>query len=417
MRLLLRILLGTIVIAPLALVAALYLAFDSAPAIQRAAEISPANIERARRILEQNDPRRLRPGARRTIRVGETDLDLAANYLARQYADGAARLKLKPKGAVLSASLRVPVLSYPAYLNMRAEIAEGAALPRIESLVVGRLPIPGSVAQWWMPRLLHIALPEADLRAFAGVVQKISLHEDRALLTYTWQSDLPGKMRAVLVPPDDRERLRAYHERLTAVSRSVPPRHPSLVEFLAPLFTLAAERSASGDAVAENRAVLLLLALYVNGRELGKILPDARAWSQPRSHAIRLNGRADLAKHFIVSAALAAKAGGPLADAVGLYKELADAREGSGFSFNDLAADRAGSRFGEAAANPDTARDLQQRLGPRAVERDLVPITADLPEFMPEHEFVRRFGGVDAPAYKEMTAEIERRIAALPLYR
>ncbi len=417
MRLLFKFILGVIVIAPLALAMALYLVFDSAPAIQRAAEISPANIERAKRILAQNDPRRLKPGVRRTIRVGEADLDLAANYLARQYAEGGARVELKPSRAVLSASLRVPALPYPAYLNVRTELAEAAALPRIEFLDLGRVRVPGPVAQWLMPRLLQIVLPEADLSAFAGVIEKIALREERAFLTYTWQSDLPGKVRAVLVPPEDRERLHAYHERLTAVSRSVVASRPSLVEFLVPLFAFALERSENGDVVAENRAVLLLLALHVNGRELGKIVPDARAWPQPRKNVIQLDGRADLAKHFIVSAALAAKAGGPLADAVGLYKELADAREGSGFSFNDLAADRAGTRFGEHAADPGTARALQQRLRAGVVERDLIPITADLPEFMPEREFVRRFGGVDAPAYKKMTAEIERRIAALPLYR
>ena len=33
-------------------------------------------------------------------------------------------------------------------------------------------------------------------------------------------------------------------------------------------------------------------------------------------------------------------------------------------------------------------------------ERDIMPITEDLPEFMPEPELRGRFGGIDAPAYK-----------------
>jgi uncharacterized protein YfiM (DUF2279 family) len=191
----------------------------------------------------------------------------------------------------------------------------------------------------------------------------------------------------------------------------------SLTELFVPLLTLADERSSGSDGVAENRAVILLLALYVNGRELTHIVPGAKNWPRPRRHGVLLNGRADLAKHFIVSSALAAKAGGPLADAVGLYKELADAREGSGFSFNDLAADRAGTRFGEYAANSDSARELQRRARSGFSENDVIPATQDLPEFMPEREFVRRFGGIDAPAYNKMMADIERRIAALPLYR
>ena len=49
-----------------------------------------------------------------------------------------------------------------------------------------------------------------------------------------------------------------------------------------------------------------------------------------------LNRRDDFPKHFIISAALAAHAGTPLSDAVGVYKEIADSRGGSGFSFGTL---------------------------------------------------------------------------------
>ena len=106
-----------------------------------------------------------------------------------------------------------------------------------------------------------------------------------------------------------------------------------------------------------------------------------------------------------------------MSDAVGVYKEIEDSRGGSGISFNDIAADRAGTRFGEYAANSASARALQQRLRAGVVERDIMPVTEDLPEFMSEQEFKKRFGGLDAPAYKKMTAEIERRIAALSFYR
>jgi len=106
-----------------------------------------------------------------------------------------------------------------------------------------------------------------------------------------------------------------------------------------------------------------------------------------------------------------------LADAVGLYKEIDDSRGGSGFSFNDIAADRAGVRFGESAAKSATAHKLQTRVTDGINESDFMPATADLLEFMPEAEFKRRFGGIEGSEYKKMMAEIERRIAALPLYQ
>ena len=235
-------------------------------------------------------------------------------------------------------------------------------------------------------------------------------------MTYEWQADLPNKLRTALLPAEERARLRAYQERLASVSHSLKAKDISLTELLAPLFMLAADRSTDGDAVAENRAAIFLLTLYVSGQSLETILPDAKSWPQPEIRRALLNRRDDFPKHFIISAALAARAGGPLADAVGVYKEIEDSRGGSGFSFNDIAADRAGTRFGEYAADPASARRLQQRMRARIKEKDLMPTTEDLPEFMPEREFQRRFGGVDAPPYKKIMTDIERRVAALSLY-
>jgi hypothetical protein len=102
---------------------------------------------------------------------------------------------------------------------------------------------------------------------------------------------------------------------------------------------------------------------------------------------------------------------------VGLYKEVADSRGGSGFSFNDLAADRAGRRLGESAEHPAKALVLQRRVSASAEERLLMPEVADLPESLSERDFIARFGGVNGPGYNRLVAEIDTRIAALPLYR
>jgi hypothetical protein len=245
----------------------------------------------------------------------------------------------------------------------------------------------------------------------------VTIQDNQIALTYEWQADLPSKLRTALLPAEERARLRAYQEGLASISRSLKSKDVALTELLVPLFMLAADRSTDGDAVAENRAAIFLLTLYVNGQNLETILPDAKSWPQPQAHRALLNRRDDFPKHFIISAALAARAGGPLSDAVGIYKEIDDSRAGSGFSFNDIAADRAGTRFGEYAASAASARKLQQRLRAGIGEKDLMPATENLPEFMPEREFIRRYGGVDAPESNKMMVDIERRIAALPLYR
>ena len=79
---------------------------------------------------------------------------------------------------------------------------------------------------------------------------------------------------------------------------------------------------------------------------------------------ITLRGRNDLARHFWVSAALSVLSDESRSMTVGITKEMMDATPGgSGFSFVDLTADRAGTLFAVAAtSNAESARNLQLRI-------------------------------------------------------
>jgi hypothetical protein len=46
-----------------------------------------------------------------------------------------------------------------------------------------------------------------------------------------------------------------------------------------------------------------------------------------------------------------------------------------------------------------------------------MPDVSDLPEFMPEAEFDRRYGGIGGPGYEKMMARIEAGVASRPLPR
>jgi hypothetical protein len=197
-----------------------------------------------------------------------------------------------------------------------------------------------------------------------------------------------------------------------------PTATPSLAAWLQPLFALARQRSAGGDgalAAAENRAALMTLTLYANGRGIADVLPAARDWPRPRALHLTLAGRDDFPLHLLISAALAVEGSSALSRAVGIYKEIADSRGGSGFSFNDIAADRAGTRLGELAVR--SPQRLQDMLARGVQETDFMPTWADLPEFLAEPDFKRRYGGVGGAPYLAMVAEIDRRIAALPALR
>ena len=103
---------------------------------------------------------------------------------------------------------------------------------------------------------------------------------------------------------------------------------------------------------------------------------------------------------------------------VGEEKELSDAQEGgSGFSFIDLAADKAGTRFGEmATSTPENARKIQQAMSVIRDYTDFMPDPRDLPEHMNEADFKSRYGSVNSSAYQDLSRQIDERIAAIPLY-
>jgi uncharacterized protein YfiM (DUF2279 family) len=250
-------------------------------------------------------------------------------------------------------------------------------------------------------------------------VKKVGIADGRLELTFEWRADLPDRLRTALLPRAEQERLRPYQERLAELTRGGDRAAAlSLADLASDLLRLAGERGGDADAAAENRAALFVLAVYTSGKGLASAVPAAADWPRPVARKLTLGARVDFAQHFSISAALAAGAGGPFADAVGVYKEIDDSRRGSGFSFADIAADRAGTRFGETAtASAASARKVQALARAGLRESDVMVAARDLPEAMPEAEFKRRFGGVDAPAYARMIAAIDGRIAALPAYR
>ena len=416
MRFLLRAFVLLLVTLPMAAAVLLALALQSRPLVADVVQFTPDDVARAKNVFRDQDPRRAGAGGLRTISIDEEDLTVAANYLASHLGRGAARVLLRPGRATLQLSLEAPASPIGGYLNIDAAFGETGALPELVRLRVGSLRVPLALAEPVLRATLQL-FTAADAERLATVLQSASFGDRRLTVKYRWSEDTAALARSMLIAPAEQARLRAYHERLAdAVTRA--PRSPSLAALMPPLFQLAAERSADGDPTSENRAAIVVLALYATGKPLDRLAGATAGRRRPVRHPPTLAGRQDLAQHFLVSAAIAAAAGSPLADAIGLHKEVEDARGGSGFSFNDIGANRAGTRFGEAASrSAPRARELARTIAGGVAESDFMPVVSDLPEHLPEAEFRRRFGGPDGAGYATMIATIDARIDALPLLR
>jgi hypothetical protein len=289
---------------------------------------------------------------------------------------------------------------------------------RLQSLQLGSLPLPGTLADW-TARLAHRWMRRDETYAtLADTISQVNFDENQATLDYRWRPELltqiERKSAELLIAPADQARMLAYAERLDALLQ----RHPRgstipLVRITGPLFTLALQ--SGGAASEENRAALTALAAYLAGISLPKLLEgDSQSIRRAPRVLLSLHGRRDFAEHFVISAALSANGGSRLANAIGLIKEEEDAGKGSGFSFTDLAANRAGARLGERATG-DAAARVRQQLATIRSDAALLPDFSDLPEFMSQAEFDRRFGPVGSPRYLKLIDRIDARLAAHPL--
>lgn len=124
-------------------------------------------------------------------------------------------------------------------------------------------------------------------------------------------------------------------------------------------------------------------------------------------------GRHDLAQHFSVSAFITAELGSTVADAAGVAKELMDVQGGGGFSFVDLAADKAGGMFAERVTSGDFPLD---QLAKEFTVRDYMPPIEGLPEGISAQSFGEEYGGDSGERFGAMVAEILKRVESLPPY-
>ena len=417
MRFTLRRVAATLLLAAAAAAGVLLAALQGGPAVLAHEDLGALDAARVVALLRAHDPRRAVSGRVSAVTLHERELEVLLDRGARRWPGTISRVELQRNVATLTLSARVPPNPFGRWLNVRARLVQTNGLPALESLRIGALPVPVWLGEALALRLVERAELLGELQLTADVVQHVRFAPQRLQVVYAWRDDSARRMMEALLPAAEQARLRVYAERLAELAaREAPAWEMPMTRLLVPIFALARERSAAGnDAAAENRAAIVVLTLFANGRALRSVLPAASDWPRPRPLRLLLAGRDDFPRHFLVSSALVVESTGALAQAIGLAKEVADARGGSGFSFNDMAANLAGTRFGELAMR--APEQLQARLARGVTDDDLMPAWADLPEFLPEAEFVRRYGGVGAPRYAALMAEIDRRVGALSLFR
>jgi hypothetical protein len=181
-------------------------------------------------------------------------------------------------------------------------------------------------------------------------------------------------------------------------------------------FAFAEDNSHGRDLVLPHRAAILALGVILGEEKVAKVAKreiDLAKLSQAETlrRRITLYGRRDLSRHFWVSAGLAVLSDDSQSMTIGIMKEVMDSAGGSGFSFVDLTADRAGTLFTVAATrNEESARAMQVRIRNGVVIADFVPNLHGLPEGISNDDFQGKYGGLGGEGTKRIVEKIRLRL-------
>jgi uncharacterized protein YfiM (DUF2279 family) len=345
------------------------------------------------------------------------------------------RANITPLGIKIAFTYKSPLNLFGDYINLLVTIIPSQKGLVLQDASIGRIKVPGNIAMSAVETILNGLLSGEDTgTVLIQSIESVTVENSRLTLVYHVIPNLrelfvktKGRIKNIR---DDLELLgdpaivRLYYHRLCDFHKqiaSIAEGNISLGYYMREVFDYARIRSLMGkDPVEENRAGLLALAIFFGSSHfnsaVGAIDEETMAACSPSGSQAVLADRIDLRLHFIYSAALKVISSSSMSFALGEFKELSDSQKGgSGFSFADLAADRAGVRFAELIL--DSADPLRIQLMAKELTREDVffPSLSALPEDMPQYLF-EKHGGIESDYYRRHLKIINNRIDSLTLY-
>lgn len=393
------------------------LTLDSEPTVQSDLMLTREDIQRAKQIIDVN-PEDL-SSALKTLELTEKDLNIAANHLLDRHIDSATQVTLNHDGLNFKTSVKLNNRYLNRFLNVQFDVYKKNRHAAIKNFSIGRLAIPDAFAAKMIALTIRYSPLKKYYRLVSTHIEKIQVHPDKLTITYFLDHDAYQKARGLVSYQGDNATLSLYQRKLVEVINH----HDrgwllSLAEIMQPLFQLAYQRSTPDNAIEENKNVIFIVSAYVNKRQWQSLLPGYLPDLSAPLLPVYMYKRTDMAQHFMGSAALASLGSSYLANMLGLKKELHDAHGGgSGFSFIDLAADRAGMYFGKmATSSPANARKIQKAMSNIDGYSAFMPDVRDLPEKIEAKELAKQYDSINSPAAQAILKQIDTRIEACPIY-
>lgn len=342
-------------------------------------------------------------------------------------------------------SWKLPFSFIDLYLNTQINILSSKQGLKLGNIKIGNINLSGKYLLYFIKTIANLFQPELGTQTLQSikslVITKHSMKISYQLPDGFQLNGLQRKGRLIALRDElaffgNVEKIRFYYQGLLRfINTASPPQE--LFPYLRKMISLAQQQVITSDetnAKKENQAALLALAIYFGSSKFELMVGDISRLSlkeqRQRKYLInhvKVSGRNDLQQHFIYSMALQLFSTVDVSYTVGELKELLDSNiGGSGFSFADLMADRAGVRFAMLAtqstisAQSIQAKITQNDLKNLNLERGmfvLLPSISELPEGLTQVEFQKKYRDVNSLAYQKIVALIDQRLKSLIIYQ
>jgi hypothetical protein len=403
---------------------------DDVPIVDHNKTLTYGNIKKAEKLIKNNKPGRLSQRTINKLSITEDELNILTSYAISHGLDTKyifAKTSIFDKRLNSNFTIKLPVHFFGDYINLSLIFKPKNNLFELESCQIGQLKIPTIIINPIISQAHQILLKGELYNSFwnnTRAIKQIIITKKAISFYYdinpSTLKELEEKGRSFLIPDEHQKKLVVYYNHLFILTQKYKYNKNASLDLLKALFAFAQNNTnKSGNPVLENTIALQILSLYTINQRLDPFLkPEYRETIKlPARTKLLFHNRLDSVKHFFVSAALTVSGGSKFASFIGLAKEIDDSQTGSGFSFADLAADKAGVRFGEhAIASFKEAILFQKKISTIQHEKELIPSISNLPEGIKEIEFKRQYKDLDSKAYELIDTEINKRLNQCRLY-
>lgn len=413
----------------------LYLALQSQPSTIQKSQISASAAQKSQHLAKRIASTLKQNNQISVITTTQHEIDGLTALMHRAFPQVSLDVRLSKFGASANASLQLPLPEFIRYLNIHAFVLPSEQGLAFEQITVGDLAISGplfiKIARWLVNNLVQDGIADKAL----AMINAVEINEQQIVAYIALKETLDSAqsksilltLRDELALFGDVEKISFYYQSLSEFAQS-QSHQSSIAGFIRYLFELARVRGTVTEnyvASEENQAALMALVIYFGADRFEQLVGDviirdhqSLVLRNRMRRNVTLQDRVDLQQHFIYSIALQLFSTHGASDALGEFKEFLDTNEGgSGFSFADLQADRAGTRLAIIVTRSEQHATQAQQLLAKVTDQELLPSINGLQEGLHQQNFEQQFQHADSQHYQQAIGEIDSRLKSLPVYQ